>query len=224
MQEEKQQANDDVRTACSVLDLESNPDRAAQLVETASTKQPSPDSCSNWGSTCSPRRATSATQVQNTVSGAATADPAGGEGARLQNRIVRQVFGMIGSKHFPEAREMAWKLDDPGIGSQVRTLVDFGETAAALDGKDAQLAFTLSNPIRGGVKRGLLYAGMTAAACGRHTVSLNVPGLETATLTGAIAKFSLVDVQRLEGFLAGIRDENLMSSQLAILAALRLKN
>lgn len=35
MQEEKQEANDDVRTAYSVLDLDSNPDRAAQLVQTA---------------------------------------------------------------------------------------------------------------------------------------------------------------------------------------------
>ena len=35
MQEEKQQANDDVRTAYSVLDVDRNPDRAAQLVETA---------------------------------------------------------------------------------------------------------------------------------------------------------------------------------------------
>ena len=58
---------------------------------------------------------------------------------------------------------------------------------------------------------------------GRHTFGLKVPGVETATLTGAIANLSLVDFQRLEGILAGIRDENLMSSQLNILVALRLR-
>jgi hypothetical protein len=269
----------------------------------------------------------SASQVQNAVAGTAMADPEGGEGARLQNRIVRQVFGMLDSRHFPEARGMVQKIDDPSTGSQVRTLIDFGETAAAIERKDAQWAFTLSNPIRGGMKRALLYAGMTASArdpgealsylglgihdtellpaeqrmvttvalmnailgrdlengilalslfagaandaytnphkgrfepdvvrkvysktataftdsalilasrrclCevvdtgrGRHTFGLKVPGVETATMTGAIAKLSLVDAQRLEGILAGIRDENLMSSQLNILAALRLKS
>jgi hypothetical protein len=269
----------------------------------------------------------SAGQVQNAVAGAERADPAGGEGARLQNHIVRQVFGMISIKHFPEARDLVQKIDDTSIGSQVRTLIDFGETAAALDRKDTQWAFTLSNPIRGGMKRALLYAGMTASAhdpeealsylglgihdtellpaeqrmvattalmnailgrdlengisalslfvraandaytsprhgrfepdvvrkiysksataftdsalilanrrclCevvdtsrGRHTFALKVPGVETATLTGAIASLPLVDFLRLEGILAGIRDENLMSSQLNILAALRLRN
>ena len=58
---------------------------------------------------------------------------------------------MIGSKQFSAAREMVKGIDDAGIGSQVRTLIDFGETAAALDRKDAQLAFTLSASIRGGV-------------------------------------------------------------------------
>ena len=57
---------------------------------------------------------------------------------------------------------------------------------------------------------------------GRHTFDLKAPGVET-TLTGAIANFSLVDLQRLEGIFAGIRDENLMSSQLNTLAALRLR-
>jgi hypothetical protein len=59
---------------------------------------------------------------------------------------------------------------------------------------------------------------------GRHTFHLKVPGMETATLPGSIAQLPLMDVQRLEGILSGIRDENLMSSQLNILAALRLKN
>ena len=269
----------------------------------------------------------SASQVQNAVAGTEMPDPAGGEGGRRQNFIVRQVFGMIGSKHFSEAREMVQNLDDPSIGSQIRSLIDFGETTAALDRKDAQLAFSLSNPIRGGMKYALLYAGMKAAArdspeafsylglgfhdtellpaeqrmattialmnaifrrdlengilalnlfvraandaytsphqgrfepdvirkirsksattftdsslilanrrclCevvdtgrGRHTFDLKVPGMETATLPGSIAKLPLMDVQRLEGILSGIRDENLMSRQLNILAALRLKN
>jgi hypothetical protein len=222
---------------------------------------------------------------------------------------------------------MAQKIDDLSIGSQVRTLIDFGETTAAIDRKDAQWAFTLSNPIRGGMKRALLYAGMTASASdpeealsylglgihdtellpaeqrmvttmalmnailgrdlengilalslfvraandaytnphqgrfepdvvrkiysksataftdsalilanrrclcevvdtgrSRHTFGLKVPGVETATFTGAIMNLSPVDVQRLEGILAGIRDENLMSRQLNILAALRLRS
>lgn len=59
---------------------------------------------------------------------------------------------------------------------------------------------------------------------GRYTFDLKVPGIETSTLRGPIAKLPLVDAQRLEGILAGIRDENLMASQLNILAALRLRN
>jgi hypothetical protein len=59
---------------------------------------------------------------------------------------------------------------------------------------------------------------------GRHTFGLKVPAVETATLTGAIAKLPLLDVQRLEGILVGVRDENLMSTQLNILAALLLRS
>ena len=462
MQDEKQQANDDVRTAYSVLELDSNPDRAAQLVQTAlsvsdptlldiptvtlflshlrdkapdisddlfpqvlefiaSTKQPSPglllelgkylftapryvegpdilqqSDVRQAGSTSianftANRRSSSsddihdyidaavkvltatndpyydpvaayavgyqmlskvddfapedaeklrsvvpqieqqagsaASQVQNAVAGTEMPDPKGGEGARQQNHIVRQVFGMIGLKQYAEAREMVQKIEDASIGWQVRTLVDFGETTAALDRKDAQLAFTLSSPIRGGVKRALLYAGMAATArgpeealnylglgvhdtellpaeqrmvtamaltnsilgrdiengilalnlfvraandaytnphqgrfepdavrkaysrsattftdsalilanrrclCevvdtgrGRHTFSLKVPGVEPSTFTGAIVNFSPADFQRLEEVLAGISDENLMSSQLNLLAALRLRS
>ena len=58
---------------------------------------------------------------------------------------------------------------------------------------------------------------------GRHPFSLKVPGVETATLTGAVANLSPVDFQRIEGVLAGIRDENLMANELNTLAALRLK-
>jgi hypothetical protein len=49
----------------------------------------------------------SASQVQNAMAGTEMADPEGGEGVRQQNHIVRQVFGMIGLKHFPEARNGA---------------------------------------------------------------------------------------------------------------------
>ena len=268
----------------------------------------------------------SASQVQNAVTGGQIADPEGGEGARMQNRIVQQALAMIGLKNFSEAREMTQKINEPGVVSEVRALIDFGETTAAIDKRDAQWAFSLSYPIRGGVKRALLYAGMTASArdheealgylalglrdtdllpaeqrmvttralmnailgrdlengilaldffvraandayttphqgrfepdlirkvyskyattftdsplilanrrclCevvdtgrGRQAFHLKVPGVETSTLTDAIAKLSLVDTQRLEGILAGIRDENLMSNQLNQLAALRLR-
>jgi hypothetical protein len=268
----------------------------------------------------------SASQVRNAVAAAQGADPEGGEAARRQNRIVRQVRVMIGLKQFSEARDMTQRLDDPGVVSEVRNLIDFAETAAAIEKTDAQWAFTLSNPIRRGMKRALLYAGMTASAhdreealnylalglhdtellpaeqrmvttraltnailgrdlengiltlnlfvraandaytnphqgrfepdiirkiyskyattftdsalilasrrclCevvdtgrGRQAFELKVPGVETSTLTGAIAKLSLVDVQRLAEILAGIRDENLMSSQLNGLAALRFR-
>jgi hypothetical protein len=50
------------------------------------------------------------------------------------------------------------------VRSQVGTLIDFAESAAALEKKDVEWSFTLANTLRGGVKRALLYAGMTAAA------------------------------------------------------------
>lgn len=57
---------------------------------------------------------------------------------------------------------------------------------------------------------------------GRQAFALKVPGLQTSAFGGPIRELSLVDVQRLEAILAGIRDESLMSSQLNGLAALRL--
>jgi hypothetical protein len=267
-----------------------------------------------------------AAQVQAAVAGNGTADAEGGEGARNRDRLVGQVLAMASSKRFAEAHEMAQKIDDSSVSSQVRSLTDFAESTAALDKKDAQWAFTLANTLRGGVKRALLYAGMTVAArdqvdalgyfglgirdtdllpaeqrmvtttalmsailprdlengflalslfvkaandaytsphqgrfepdivrkvysqtasaftdsalilannrclCevvdtarGRHSFGLKVPGVQAFGLPMVMQTLSGSDAERTEGIFAGIRDENLQSSQMIALAALRLK-
>ncbi len=267
-----------------------------------------------------------ATQVQAAVAGSGMADTEGGEGARNSDRVVGRVLAMASSKHFAEARDLTQKIDDSSTGYQVKSLIDFAESAAALGKKDAQQAFAFANTLRGGVKRALLYAGMTAAGrdleealsyfglgirdtdllpaeqrmvtttammsailprdtesgllalslfvqaandadtsphkgrfepdvvrkiysatasaftdsslilinsrcfCevvdttrGRHTFGLKVPRVQAFGLPVDGLTLSGVDIERLEAVLAGLRDENLLSTELMAIAALRLK-
>lgn len=109
-----------------------------------------------------------ANQVQAAIATNETPEVEGGEGARKRDRLVGQVLAAAGAKRFAEAREMVQGIDDSGVGGQVRSLIDFAASAAALEKEDPQWSFTLSNPLRGGVKRALLYAGMAGAARNRE--------------------------------------------------------
>jgi hypothetical protein len=106
----------------------------------------------------------SATQVQEAVTGAEMPDPDGSEAVRNRNRWVREVFSRVTARRFPEARELVMKIDDSAAAGQVRTLIDFAEASAAMERNDVQLAITIANSLRGGLKRAMLYAGATSAS------------------------------------------------------------
>jgi len=101
--------------------------------------------------------------VRSAFTGAQGADPGGGEAAHVRDRLVTKVPALAGAKQFSEARDLLHGVDDQGVSGQVRTLVDYAEAAGALERRGPRWAFTLSNTIRGGVKRALLYAGTAAA-------------------------------------------------------------
>jgi hypothetical protein len=106
----------------------------------------------------------------------------------------------VALKQFGEARDLLKSVDDLPVRSQVGPLIDFAESAAALEKRDVQWSFTLANTLRGGVKRTLLYAGLAAAARDRGEalgyVSLGLHDMEilpaeqrmlvTAALSGAV--------------------------------------
>jgi len=139
-----------------------------------------------------------ASQVQSAFTGKQGADPEGGEAARVRDRLVTKVLALVGSKRFAEARDLLHEVDDQGVSGQVRVLADFGEAAYALERKDPQWAFTLSNTIRGGVKRALLYAGTAVATQDRQE---------------ALAYFQL-----------GIRDADLLPAEQRIVTAAALSS
>jgi hypothetical protein len=105
-----------------------------------------------------------AARVQAAVGGSQAADPEGGEGPRQRDRLVGRVLSKAASRQFAEARDLLRRVNDLPVRSQAGTLIDFAESAAALERRDTQWSFTLANTLRPGVKRSLLYAGLVAAA------------------------------------------------------------
>jgi hypothetical protein len=103
-------------------------------------------------------------QVESAFASGGAADPEGGEGPRKRDRLVGRVLAAVVAGKFAEARDMLTSVDDMPVRSQVGPLIEFAESAAALERKDVQWSFTLANGLRGGVKRALLYAGLAAAA------------------------------------------------------------
>jgi len=103
-------------------------------------------------------------QVESAFASSNAADPEGGEAPRKRDRVVARVLALAVAGKFADARDMLTSVDDMPVHSQVGTLIDFAESAAALGRKDVQWSFTLANGLRGGVKRALLYAGLAAGA------------------------------------------------------------
>jgi len=102
-------------------------------------------------------------QVQAKVGGGA-GDAEQGEGPRRRDRLIGQALAAAGAGHFAEARALMQGVDDFSVRSQMAKLVDFAEAAAAIGKKDLQTAMPLSNGLRPGIKRCLLYCGIQAAA------------------------------------------------------------
>jgi hypothetical protein len=106
----------------------------------------------------------SVAKVQAAIGGSPTTDPEGGEAAHKRDRLVGRALAAIASNKFAEARDMLAGIDDLAVRSQVTSLIDFAESAAAIERRDRQAALTLANSLRGGVKRAILYAGLAAAS------------------------------------------------------------
>ena len=105
-----------------------------------------------------------AAKVQAALAGPQGADPEGGEGPRLRDRIVGRVLSAATAQRFAEARELAKSIGDADVSSQVNTLIDFAQAAAALGTKDVPRAFMLARSLGPAVKRALLDAGAVAAS------------------------------------------------------------
>jgi hypothetical protein len=74
------------------------------------------------------------------------------------------VLSAASAHRIGEARDLLKGVDDLPVQSQIARLIDFSESAAALEKKDVSWSFSLANTLRPGVKRTLLYAGLVAAA------------------------------------------------------------
>jgi hypothetical protein len=105
-----------------------------------------------------------AAKVQAALAGPQGADPEGGEGPRLRDRIVGRVLSATTAQRFAEARELAKSIGDADVSSQVNTLIDFAQAAAALGTKDVPRAFMLARSLGPAAKRALLDAGAVAAS------------------------------------------------------------
>jgi len=104
--------------------------------------------------------------IQSAYGGSGSPDPEGGEAAPRRDRTVRDVFRAIGAHRFDRARDLQRSLDPPAVRGQVASLIDFAEAAQAISQRDTDRASRLANGLHGGVKRGLLYAGIIATAGG----------------------------------------------------------
>lgn len=103
-------------------------------------------------------------QIQAAIGGSQAADPSAGEGPQKRFRLMGRVRAETGMGHYAEARDLLKDVDDQDVRKQAGSIIDFVESGAALEKRDTQWAFTLANTLRGGVKRSLLYAGISAAS------------------------------------------------------------
>jgi hypothetical protein len=105
-----------------------------------------------------------AAKVQEALAGPHVADPEGGSGPSLRDRMVGRILSVTTMGRFVEARELTTGIGDVAVSSQVNTLIDFAQAATGLGGNDAPWAFALAKSLKPGVKPALLYAGAVAAA------------------------------------------------------------
>lgn len=92
-----------------------------------------------------------------------------------RQRAAGEVLTAVRGKRFSEARQSLTRVDDEEARGQLETLIKFGEAAQVVAAGDAVEGSRLSNAVRpGGLKRGLLYAGIVA---GGGDISRSVIGL-----------------------------------------------
>jgi hypothetical protein len=104
-----------------------------------------------------------AAQVQAKLA-AASGDPNSEDDAETRAHVMAAVFQAVGTGRFAAAREINKDNSDIVSRNQVVSLIDFAESAAVASRKDLAWASTLANALVPGVKRSMLYAGITGAS------------------------------------------------------------
>jgi hypothetical protein len=91
-------------------------------------------------------------------------DEFGGDSGIRGDRAIGQLLSAAASGRFDEARGLLTRVDDAGVRGQARAVIDFAEAARSIQTRNIERALFLANRLKPGVKRGLLYAGITSAA------------------------------------------------------------
>jgi hypothetical protein len=84
-------------------------------------------------------------------------------GPRRDDWLVSRIQNALSAGRAAAAREMLPRLNDSNIRAQLVQLVNFHETARAIQTR-AEEAMPMANMLRGGIKRSLLYIGVIAGA------------------------------------------------------------
>ena len=71
-------------------------------------------------------------KLTHALAGPQDADPEGGEGPRLRDRVVGRVLAAATAQRFAEARQLAKSIGDADVSSQVNTLIDFAQSPPRL--------------------------------------------------------------------------------------------
>lgn len=147
-----------------------------------------------------------------------TGDPNSEDDGAGRAHLMAAVFQAAGSGRFAEAREMnKGNLDLPSRG-QVASLIDFAESAAAAR-KDAPWASTLANLLIPGIKRSMLYAGITAATV-QHDAALGPFQLAMRDIEGLPAEQRMFTLAANAGAIFDLDPDNgLMAVGLMVEAA-----
>jgi hypothetical protein len=101
-------------------------------------------------------------------------------------------------------------MNDPGTRSQLATLIAFGEAVRAIEAHNDQV-LVLANLLRGGIKRSLLYAGITANTT-RLDLALQEAPLATKDIAPLPAEQRVQLLSALAAALARIDTQNAMAT------------
>lgn len=79
-------------------------------------------------------------------------------------RLLAQIRADMTAGRFSDAREILAEVDGVTVRSLIGQMIDFGEAAYSIRGKDSDRTMVLAGRVPGGVKRALLYAGVVATS------------------------------------------------------------
>jgi hypothetical protein len=104
-----------------------------------------------------------AAQIQAGIGRAENPDQDSGDPAVRDYQLVGRIKSELAAGRIDRARELQLRMTDGPVRTQLTELIKFAEAARAIEAR-AELAMPLSNLLRSGVKRTLLYAGVISNA------------------------------------------------------------